>query len=468
MNNILRSLPSVNDLIQEIKTTQLSHQQLKGIIQEVLSQTRQDILSDKIDTIDLNQIKHQVQVQIDRKENQTLQTVINGTGTILHTNLGRSLIAQEAMKSVDKIATSYANLEYDLNQGQRGSRYDYTKERLLELTGAEDALVVNNNAAAVLLVLTTFAKGKEVLISRGELVEIGGSFRIPDVISSTGAILHEVGATNKTSLKDYERGINDQTGALLKVHPSNYQMIGFTDKPSDQALVELAHQHHLPIFNDLGSGLIYDLQPFGLSYEPTIQQVVNTGYDLVMFSGDKLLGGPQAGIIVGKKVWIDQLKHEPLLRALRVDKMTLAALEATLQLYEDPKIAFDKIPALAMIQGEGLEDKAQQLSHMLNELPNVQVRMIHGTSKIGGGSYPADTLASFHLQIKVEGYSPEELARALRFHKPSIIVMIYNDAVHIDVRTLKSSELPIIQRAFKHLVLKGVNDEKRTINESRA
>lgn len=455
MQNILRQLPSVNELMESINSNHLSHEQIKDAIQEALNETRQGILNKKIQQVDLIKLQDQINTRLRLKENQTLQPVINGTGTILHTNLGRSLLAKEAIKAVDQIVTNYSNLEYDLTKGERGSRYNYTKELLLELTEAEDALVVNNNAAAVLLVLTTFAKGKEVLISRGELVEIGGSFRIPDVISSTGAILHEVGATNKTSLKDYKEGINDETGALLKVHPSNYQMIGFTDKPTDEALVSLAHEHGLPIFNDLGSGLLYDLQTFGLSYEPTIAQVVKAGYDLVMFSGDKLLGGPQAGIIVGKTKWINQLKKEPLLRALRVDKMTLATLEATLKLYKDQETAFNKIPTLSMIQGEKVKEKAEQLVNKLNELSKVKATLVQGTSKIGGGAYPADTLNSWHVRVKVEGLTADELAQSLRANQPSIISIIYNHDVHLDTRTLRQEDLKVIQKAVERLINKG-------------
>lgn len=455
MQNILRQLPSVNELMQLINASHLSHEQIKDAIQEVLKETREGILSKDIQKVDLTKLQDQIEEHLRLKENQTLQPVINGTGTILHTNLGRSLLAKEAVEAVDRIVTNYSNLEYDLTKGERGSRYNYTKELLLELTGAEDVLVVNNNAAAVLLVLTTFAKGKEVLISRGELVEIGGSFRIPDVISSTGALLHEVGATNKTSLKDYEKGINDETGALLKVHPSNYQLIGFTEKPTDEELVTLAHEHNLPIFNDLGSGLLYDLQSFGLSYEPTIAQLVKAGYDLVMFSGDKLLGGPQAGIIVGKTKWINQLKKEPLLRALRVDKMTLAALEATLKLYKDPQTAFSQIPTLSMIQGQKVKEKAEQLVEKLNELPKVKGTLVQGTSKIGGGAYPADTLDSWHVCVEIEGFTANELAHALRGSQPSIISIIYNDHVHLDTRTLTQEDLTVIQTAIEKLTHKG-------------
>ena len=305
--------------------------------------------------------------------------MINGTGVIIHTNLGRSPLAQAAIDQILQVATHYSNLEYTLAEGKRGSRHDHLESVLRELTGAEAALVVNNNAGAVLLTLNTLAQGREVIVSRGQLVEIGGSFRMPDVMRASGAILREVGATNKTHLFDYENAISTETAMLLKVHTSNYRIMGFTKEVSLAEMVTLGKKYGLPVVEDLGSGCFLDLSRYGLDKEPTVTEALQTGVDLVLFSGDKLLGGPQAGLVVGARNWIDQLKHNPLTRALRPDKLTLAGLEATLRFYRDEEQAVQAIPTLKMITQPPTEVKrrAQSLARRLRRRlpPPNQVRL---------------------------------------------------------------------------------------------
>ncbi|MGO3116521.1 L-seryl-tRNA(Sec) selenium transferase, partial [Enterococcus pseudoavium] len=346
--NILASLPSVDTLLKKIDP-KFPHGAAKEAAQRTLKELRQEILAGTQQTvIDHKAVVTLVEKQLTEKQ-FSLRRVINGTGTVIHTNLGRSSLSPQVEEQVVATGFHYSNLEFDLNSGKRGSRYSHLVSIVKKLTGAEDVLVVNNNAAAVLLVLSTLVPEKEVLVSRGELVEIGGAFRIPDVITSSGGKIVEVGTTNKTHIADYEQALTEATGALLKVHTSNYRIIGFTETPALSELADLAHNHDLPLINDLGSGLLLDMRPFGLPYEPTVKEVLEQGCDIVTFSGDKLLGGPQAGIIVGKRAYIEKMKKNQLLRALRIDKMTLSALEATLSLYLDEKEALQQVPTLQMI-----------------------------------------------------------------------------------------------------------------------
>ena len=321
----------------------------------VLERKRREVLAAMTDealtAIDVchEALQAEVAIWLRQARQPHFRRVINATGVILHTNLGRALLSRAAVENVALLASHYSNLEYDLERGQRGDRYVAVVELLRQLTGAEDALVVNNNAAAVLLALQTLAVGREVVVSRGELIEIGGSFRIPDIMRSSGAMLHEVGATNKTHLADYQSAINERTALLLKVHTSNYRIVGFTETVPRAALVQLGNVSQLPVMEDLGSGNLVDLSAYGLDQEPTVSEVVRAGVDVVTFSGDKLLGGPQAGILVGKKRYIELLKRHPLNRALRIDKMTLAALESTLRHYVDPRAAVREVPTLQML-----------------------------------------------------------------------------------------------------------------------
>ena len=385
-----------------------------------------------------------------------LKPLINATGVVVHTNLGRSLLPAEAIENLAPVAGRYSNLEYDLEAGKRGSRYSSVEDILCEISGAEAAMVVNNNAAAVLLCLETLARGRQVIVSRGELVEIGGSFRVPDVMAKSGGILKEVGTTNRTHLKDYEIAISADTALMLKVHRSNYSVVGFTAEVSLKELVALGTEHDLPVMEDLGSGTFIDFSKYGLVKEPTVQESVAAGVDMVTFSGDKLLGGPQAGIIVGKKRIVDRIKQNPLARALRIDKMTLAALEATLRLYRDEDRAVCMIPTLRMLtmQIEELSDRAEKLAEELNAIggSRLEIRPIERASKAGGGALPLLELPSNCLRIKVQGMSANKLEFNMRLHTPPIIGRIEDDGFIIDPRTLLDDDLPIIRTAFENLL----------------
>ena len=385
-----------------------------------------------------------------------LKPLINATGVVVHTNLGRSLLPVEAIENLAPVAGRYSNLEYDLRAGQRGSRYSSVEDILCEISGAEAALAVNNNAAAVLLCLETLARGKKVIVSRGELVEIGGSFRVPDVMAKSGSILKEVGTTNRTHLKDYENALDEDTALMLKVHRSNYSVIGFTAEVSLKEMVELGTKHDLPVMEDLGSGTFIDFSKYGLVKEPTVRESVAAGVDVVTFSGDKLLGGPQAGIIVGRKQIVDRVKQNPLARALRIDKMTLAALEATLRLYRDEDSAVHRIPTLRMLTmdiGE-LSRRAKRLADDLTAIgeSRLEIHPIESFSKAGGGALPLLELPSKCLRIKIQGMSANKLESKMRHHPPPIIGRIEDDGFIIDPRTLLDDDLPIIRTAFENLL----------------
>jgi L-seryl-tRNA(Ser) seleniumtransferase len=381
--------------------------------------------------------------------------VINATGVILHTNLGRALLSQAAVENVALLASHYSNLEYDLEHGERGSRYAAVVDLLRRLTGAEDALVVNNNAAAVLLALQTLAASREVIVSRGELIEIGGSFRIPDIMRSSGAVLHEVGATNKTHLADYRDAINERTALLLKVHTSNYRVVGFTESVPREALVRLGEAVHLPVMEDLGSGNLIDLTPYGLEHEPTVAEVVGTGVDLVTFSGDKLLGGPQAGLVVGRKHYIDLLKRHPLNRAVRIDKMTLAALEATLRHYLEPAAALQAIPGLRMLTASvrDVNRRAQRLVRQLRDtLPaDWAVKVQANVSEVGAGAMPLTKIPTRVVTVLATYVSASELERRFRQHNPAVVGRIQQGTFFLDMRTVQDHELPELVQAFRRL-----------------
>ncbi len=381
-----------------------------------------------------------------------LREVINATGVVLHTNLGRALLSDEIKDEVWSVASGYSTLEINVETGKRGSRYSHVVEILKRISGAEDALVVNNNAAAVLLVLGTMTKNKEVIISRGELVEIGGSFRVPEVMEQSGARLIEIGTTNKTHLWDYENAVSENTGAFLKVHTSNYRILGFTKEVSLKELVELSKRTEIPVIEDLGSGVLIDLQKYGLSYEPTVQDSVKAGVDVITFSGDKLLGGPQAGIIVGRKKYIEEMKKNPLTRALRVDKLTMAALEATLKLYLDDETVVNRIPTLKMIteQKASIEGRARELYNSLMALGiSIDIAIKDDFSQVGGGSLPLEQLPTKVLAIKSEKISSARLEEGLRRGKVPIITRIQEDQIIMDLRTIKERDYSIICEAFR-------------------
>ncbi|MCS7149587.1 MAG: L-seryl-tRNA(Sec) selenium transferase [Caldimicrobium sp.] len=383
-----------------------------------------------------------------------LRRVINGTGVIVHTNLGRAPLAKEVISQLLEVALKYSNLELNLLTGKRGSRYSHVEELLLELTGAEAALVVNNNASAVLISLNTLAQGREVIVSRGEMVEIGGSFRIPEVMGWAGCILIEVGTTNKTHLFDYERAINEKTALLLKVHKSNYAIVGFTKEVTAEALVTLGHSRGIPVMEDLGSGSFIDFSKYGLAKEPTVQESIKAGVDVVTFSGDKLLGGPQAGIILGKKEIIEKIRRNPLNRAIRIDKLTLAALEGTLRLYRDESIAIQAIPVLNMMlcPVEKIKRRAQRLARELkNTSPSFQVKLIKTYAKTGGGALPLLDIPSYGVALKIEGVSPQILSEKLRMADPPILGITMDDFLVLDGRTLFDEDLQYIKTAFMKL-----------------
>jgi L-seryl-tRNA(Ser) seleniumtransferase len=367
-----------------------------------------------------------------------LRAVINATGVVLHTNLGRAPLASRAAARVRDVALGYSNLEYDLDEGERGSRYAPVLELLAQLTGAESAVVVNNNAAAVLLVLSALARGREAVVSRGELVEIGGGFRIPDVMAQSGARLVEVGTTNRTRLQDYERAIGPDTALLLKVHRSNFAVVGFTEEAPAKDLCALAHSRGLLVFEDLGSGSLVPLEGEGLTPEPTVRDVVASGVDVVSFSGDKLLGGPQAGIIVGKKALMEQVKQHPLNRAVRVDKMTVAALEATLELYRDGRL--DEVPAYRMLtrRPDELRPRAERLAKLLSE-KGVGAAVERTTSQVGGGAMPLAAPVSYACALS--GRPALDLQERLRACEPPVIARVSDGKLLLDVRCVEEEDL---------------------------
>lgn len=462
----LRKLPSVDAVLRtsaaQLWMAQCSRTVVADAIRKVLAAARQAILQATDEAVletlplDLPALLPRVQALLQEQQTYHLRRLINATGVIIHTNLGRSLLAPTAVANLREVAESYSNLEYDLQQGQRGSRYSHVEEVLKTLTGAEAALVVNNNAAAVFLALQALAAGREVIVSRGQLIEIGGEFRIPDIMRSSGAILREVGATNKTHLRDYAQAISEHTALLLRVHTSNYRIVGFTAAVSAQELVALGRQHHIPVMEDLGSGTLLDLRPFGLHDEPTVPEVVASGVDLVTFSGDKLLGGPQAGILVGKAPYIAAVRRHPLHRAVRVDKFTVAALEATLRLYADPELARRSIPTLTMLS-MSLQTIAQRIRRLRRRLPPAvwsayQPRVLEGQSAVGGGALPLAPLPTKLLALRPTFCSVMELERQLRCRHPAIIGRIAQDQYLLDLRTVLDREIPELATALQQLV----------------
>lgn len=458
--NIMRMLPSVDELLKNQHLAERSRNipklRVKNSLRDALNALREEYLEHKDDPdflpYDEDEIIRRVLSRVLADHESSLKRVINATGTVIHTNLGRSLLPEVVKESLLDAAFAYNNLEYDLASGGRGSRYTHLENTIKELTGAEDVLVVNNNAAAVMLVLNTMVQGREAIISRGELVEIGGSFRIPDVLKLSGGILREVGTTNKTHLYDFENAIGPETGLLLKVHTSNYHIMGFTESVSAGALVELGRKHGLPVVDDLGSGLFVDLTKFGLQYEPTVQDTLDQGVDVVTFSGDKLLGGPQAGIIVGRKKYIQCMKKNQLTRALRVDKMTIAALEATLRLYLDEERAMLEIPTLRMLTTpiEELTERAEALyRNLLRKVKTANLDVVDCLSQVGGGSLPHELLPSKGVTIVPMAMSLNEFEERLRRGKCHVIGKIQKERFEIDVRTLLDGDMVRLVEAVR-------------------
>ncbi|MFP6582782.1 MAG: L-seryl-tRNA(Sec) selenium transferase [Candidatus Hydrogenedentota bacterium] len=458
IQNSLRALPKMDTLLaSEHAEKFLQHMSLERLTEEVriaLDTQREQMLSGALGSFSDEELWSHVSTSLNRSLVPSLDRVINGTGVILHTNLGRAPLSIAALGNIAALCRGYSNVEFDIKSGQRGSRYVHVESLLTELTGAESALVVNNNAAAVMLVVNTLAKDGEVVTSRGELIEIGGSFRIPDVIERSEADLVEVGTTNKTRVGDFEAATTDKTRILLKVHPSNYRVVGFTEETPREALVELAKDKGIWSVEDLGSGTFIDTAEVGLEHEPTPREVLATGMDIVTFSGDKLLGGPQAGIIVGKSEAIDRMKKNPLLRALRMDKLTLAALESTLREYRDPERAKEKIPVLRMLYAtaEQLQENANTLAEKLSDIQGISVEVINSESYSGGGALPQEVLPSRAITIVSTAYSPNALADALRNYEFfPVIGHIHNDRFTLDLRTLFDFDYDFIAAALTEL-----------------
>ena len=451
---LLSQIPAINKilLLDEVKSLiqEYSEVGVKSAIKNYIDEIKQEILNEELHEVPSLENIVEVVTQIVKSEDKnSLRRVINATGTILHTNLGRSLLSQKIKENIESVAFNYSNLEFDIDNKKRGSRYVHLIDIIKKLTGAEDVLVVNNNAAAVLLTLNTLVKDKEIVVSRGELVEIGGAFRIPEIIKLSGGTPVEVGTTNKTHLKDYENAITDNTGALLKVHTSNYKIVGFTKEVSNEEISYLARENELVSINDLGSGQFVDFSKYGLPYEPTVKEVLDSGIDIVTFSGDKLLGGPQAGIIVGKKEYIERMKKNQLTRALRVDKMTLAALEATLKLYLDEKEALEHIPTLHMISlsKDRLFAKAEVLKTVLSDL-DFKITIAEDKAEVGGGSYPASYLDSVVVKLEHPRLSATDIERRLLEVEIPIITRIKDNELIFDMRTLRTREFNLVKQAL--------------------
>ena len=386
---------------------------------------------------------------------ENLVSLVNATGVVVHTNLGRSLLAKDAIRHMTDISERYSNLEFDLESGKRGSRYTAVEDILCEISGAEAAMVVNNNAAAVLLALDTLARDREVIVSRGELVEIGGSFRIPDIMAKSGGILREVGTTNRTHPGDYEQAINENTGLLLKVHTSNYAIVGFSASVGLDELVDMGKKRGLPVMEDLGSGTFVDFSRYGLMKEPTVQESVLAGADVVTFSGDKLLGGPQGGLLVGSRAVMDRIKKNPLTRAFRIDKLTLAALESTLRLYRDEAKAVRKIPTLRMLtcSADEIEQRAEALRERIRRIDprRIEAEPVDSISRAGGGSFPLLEIPTKCVAITVSGMSASRVDRLLRKERPPVIGRIESERYLLDVRTIADDEINWIEKAIGRL-----------------
>ena len=457
---LLRSIPNMNELLEaeqiQVFQKSLGKELVKKVSQDTLDHLRKDILSERIaEPVNAEELKRQIAQQLTKLIVPDMKKVINATGTILHTNLGRAPISREHMQQLMTMVSGYSNLEYDLEKGKRGERYAHFDELLCMLTGAEAAMAVNNNAAAVLLMLSALGKGKEAIVSRGELVEIGGKFRIPDVMEQSGTILREVGTTNKTHLEDYENAITEETGMILKVHTSNYRIIGFTESVDLTELTALGREKDIPVLADLGSGVLLPMEGYGLPHEPTVQEMIQAGVDLVSFSGDKLLGGPQAGIIVGKKKYLDVLKKHPLTRALRIDKFTAAALELTLREYLNPETAMKRIPALKMIAKTPEETRkdASILCGMLQKagLPG-EVRVEPCESQVGGGAFPEACLKGYAVVLDFgQDRNCQVLVDAMERLAVPIVCRCAKNQIILDVRTLEPEEFELIVRELTQM-----------------
>jgi len=450
---LLRKLPAVDALMQKAQEKgfieKFGREEVLKATQRVLEDTRRAILDERAPSPAEPDflpgcLLDEIEGRLAKKFSPSLRNAVNATGVIMHSGLGRAVLSRAAQETILDAARGYCTLALDLETGRRSQRDSHVSRILCELTGAEAATIVNNNAAATVVILNTLAKGKEVIVSRGQLVEIGGSFRMPEVMETSGAILREVGATNKTHLRDYENAVGPNTGAILRVHHSNYRIIGFTEEPGIEDLVKLARARNIPVIDDLGSGALVDLKEFGLETEPLVQHSVAAGVDVACFSGDKLIGGPQSGIIVGKADFVQQIKKNPLVRAFRCGKLTLAAMEATLKLFLNPQKLQEEHPIYRMFAAGPMEllVRAERLKNELEDsLPlGTEVFIEDGGSFVGSGSVPVETLPTKFLTVKPRSLLADDFARKLRFHVPPIFTRIQNDCVMFDLRTIQPDE----------------------------
>ncbi len=448
----LSKLPQVNECLNSEYGQRWLNSYYRTIvirsIREVIDSKRKEVIDGASPDLSLDALAGNIESVIKKHSAYKLRPLINASGVVIHTNLGRSLLSDKAIYNVVATAGSYSNLEYEISKGKRGKRYSHIKDIITELTGAEDAIVVNNNAAAVLMCLDTFARGKEVIVSRGELVEIGGSFRVPEVMNASGAILREVGTTNKTHLHDYANAVCGNTGLLMKVHQSNYKIIGFTEEVSIERLSKVGKEFGIPVVDDLGSGSIISLEKYGIYDEPTVQDVIKQGADIVTFSGDKLLGGPQAGIIVGKKKLIEIIQKNPMLRAMRIDKMTFAALEATFMQYLDEEKALKDIPTVRMLtqSKDTIKKRAQKIASKLRKAisGSAGIEILPDQSRAGGGSLPEADFPTYVVSVKPLNMSINALEKKLRLGAPPVIARIKEDVLLLDAMTVQDKEVTIL------------------------
>jgi L-seryl-tRNA(Ser) seleniumtransferase len=462
--NLLRTIPSVEALLSTEECRRLvdtfGREATLAACRRALEELRETILKEEpaeLEKAELSpeKVAARVSAALKSRFGPSLRKAVNATGILMHSGLGRAVLSGEAGRALLEVSQGYSTLALDIETGKRGSRDSHVASLLRELTGAEAATIVNNNAAATVLVLNTLARGKEVIVSRGQLVEIGGSFRLPDVMGMSGAILKEVGTTNKTHLRDYENAIGENTGAILRVHHSNYRILGFAEEPEIEPLAELGKKRGIPVVDDLGSGALVDLKTYGLESEPLVPRSIRAGVDCACFSGDKLIGGPQSGIIVGREEWITRIKRNPLSRAFRCGKLTLAAMEAALKLFLTPEKLEERHPLYRMLaqRPDALEKRARRVAARLQKsLPaGVRVSVEDGESQVGSGSVPVDTIPTKLLALRGGPASPDDLARKLRRQTPAIFTRIHDDAVLFDFRTIRPEEDKDIIEAVSRL-----------------
>lgn len=469
--DLLRGLPSVDEMLNNTEVEPLTkaygRDAVVNAVREVLGELRLELVKEDSpltsEDISVQKIVQRVTSHLLRKSTPSLRYAVNASGVILHTGLGRAMLSPKAVAAVNDVIRGYCTLAVDLETGERGHRDSHLNGLLCELTGAEAATVVNNNAAATMLILNTLAKGKEVIVSRGQLVEIGGAFRMPEVMETSGAILREVGTTNKTHLRDYVRAINENTGAILRVHQSNYRIVGFTEEPPIEELVKIGSEHNLPVVDDLGSGALIDLNEFGLQTEPMVQDSIKAGVDAACFSGDKLIGGPQSGVIVGKAKTIEKIRKNPLARAFRVGKMTMAGMEATLRLFMNKERLREEHPTYRMLSIP-IDELERRAGAVANELARVctdvgEVRVVDGASQVGSGSVPTETVPTKLLSVRLASLSPTNLAKELRYNEPPIFARVHKEAVLFDFRTIQPDEDAIVQGALQKLLTKAEKEK---------